>query len=123
MPLRILSERVQDTASQKPDKIYYIYVRIFVKDDTPNAGPAGLDNIECVIYKLDPSFKKNRLRRSEKRDSNFEIKIWTYGWFSISATVIPKSGPPFEIYGYVQFDPTDEERDANGEDQFTFNTI
>jgi hypothetical protein len=119
MNLQIRSERVQGTASQMANGIYYAYVRIFVEDDNPTTEPVSLDNIEYVIYKLHPSFK-NRLRRSEKRESNFEIKIWTYGWFLISATIITKSGPPFEIRGRVQFDPTPEELKANGQKQFSW---
>src|ERR1700730_7422258 len=68
-----------------------IYVRIYVEEDDPNTAPKSLANIQYVLYELHPSFK-NRLRRSESANANFEIKIWTYGWFLISATVIPKSG-------------------------------
>jgi hypothetical protein len=111
--LHIRSQRDKTVQPKKANELFYIYVRIFIEDDNPTAGPAALSNIQCVIYKLHSSFK-DRMRRSESRASNFEIKIWTYGWFKMSATVIPVSGPPFEIYGQVDFPPTPEEKQSNG---------
>ena len=116
---RLRSERIgpsqeQSETSQGQKETYYIYVRIFLEDTSQGA---ELDNIDYVVYKLHPSFK-NPLRRSDDRRSNFEIKIWTYGWFHISATIIPKQGLPMEIKGKVEFTPTPEEIATNGADEF-----
>lgn len=109
--IQISSKRL-GPSSEKLNDICYIYVRIFLE-----AGPATLDNIDYVIYKLHPSFK-DPVRRSDERGTNFEIKIWTYGWFYISATIMTKQGLPIQIQGKVEFPPTANEISANGPEQF-----
>jgi hypothetical protein len=114
---QISSARV-NRPSVLEDGLRYIYVRIFLEGTTDGQDYVGLDDVDYVIYKLHPSFEDSRLQRSGNRSSNFEIKIWTYGWFKTSATVITKDGQAFEIGGKVEFTPTEDEIESNGKAEF-----
>ena len=73
-------------------------VRIFVEADEEEA----LDSIEKVQYELHPTFR-NRTRVSSDRRRKFEVRIWTYGYFDIKATLMFKDAPPRDIDGYVSW--------------------
>jgi len=96
---RIQCERVSGIPPKQfnPGGNKHHYVRIYIEAD-----PANLDKIELVKYTLHPSFKKP-YRLSEDRSSNFDIKIWTYGYFDIKALLIMRDGGTTEISGYVKW--------------------
>jgi len=75
----------------------HFYVRIFLQ-----AGPEDLDGIELVKYTLHPTFV-NPVRVSASRDTNFDIKIWSYGYFDISALLVMRDGSTREVGGYVRW--------------------
>src|SRR5262249_12893169 len=92
----------------KEGKLFYFYVRIFL--ESHGNKPEAMENIDYVIYRLDPTFGDHRLQRSNNRAADFEIKIWTYGWFPVSATVMTRDGQPFEIQGKVEFEVSETEK-------------
>ena len=73
-------------------------VRIYLSSD----GDSDLDLIDSVQYELHPTFK-NRIRVAPNRQSNFEIAIWTWGYFNIKAKLVMKDGPPQFIDGMVRW--------------------
>lgn len=50
-----------------------------------------LDKIERVEYLLDPTFKRPN-RSSSNRGNKFSITFWTWGMFTIRATIYYKGG-------------------------------
>jgi len=77
---------------------YHYYIRIYI-DAEPET---FLDSIELVKYTLHPTFR-NRQRVSENRTSNFDIKIWSYGYFDTKALLLFRDGNTQEISGYVSW--------------------
>jgi hypothetical protein len=75
----------------------FFYVRIYL-DGTPRE----LDAVELVKYTLDPTFFEP-VRVSTSRSTNFEINIWTYGFFATSAYVIMRDGTSTTVPGKVEF--------------------
>lgn len=92
-----LVETVQPKQFSKNGKYHY-YVRIYI-----SAADSALDQIELVKYTLHPTFK-DRVRVSASRQSNFDIRIWTYGYFGITATLFLKDGSNTDISGYVEWE-------------------
>jgi hypothetical protein len=115
----IASERI-DRKSEEAGGLYYAYVRIYLKEVLRRDADITLDDVDYVIYKLDESYGDSRLQQSRSRATNFEIKIWTYGWFYVTATVITKDGRAADLGGKVEYEPTDQEVAANGRKQFTW---
>ena len=62
----------------------------------------SLDSIKSVIYHLHSSFKDPE-RKVIKRERRFELKIRTYGFFSMKATLELKNGSSSVIAGRVQW--------------------
>jgi hypothetical protein len=79
------------------DGQFHYYIRIFIE-----AAPAALDQIEFVKYTLHPTFR-DRNRVSTNRATNFDIKIWTYGYFDVQALIVTKDGQSIPISGFVQW--------------------
>jgi len=102
------------------DDTYYFYVRIFLAETAVGRGDFSLDEVSTVIYELDPSFGDSRFQKSSTRRNDFEILIWTYGWFIIKATVILKNGRAYDLRGKVEFPVSDQEKAKNGREQFTW---
>ena len=75
----------------------HFYIRIFLEAD-----PEELDKIELVKYTLHPTFV-NPVRVSANRDTNFDIKIWSYGYFDTKALLVMRDGNTTEISGYVRW--------------------
>ncbi|MFQ5641490.1 MAG: pYEATS domain-containing protein [bacterium] len=61
-----------------------------------------LDKIESVQYELHPTFR-DRFRTSSNRTRNFEIRIWTYGYFKIKAVMRFKDGSSKTVEGFVKW--------------------
>lgn len=76
---------------------HHYYVRISL-----DAPAAALDEIDLVKYELHSSFK-DRYRVSVDRAKNFEIKLWTYGYFDVKANIILRTGATNAITGYVNW--------------------
>jgi transcription initiation factor IIF auxiliary subunit len=77
---------------------YHFYVRIYI-----DANPEELDNIQLVKYTLHPTFT-DPVRISESRSTNFDIRIWTYGYFDLTALLIKKDGTTEDVPGYVRWE-------------------
>ena len=100
MNINIKSDKVLDKKPKKfrKDGKYFHFVRIYL--DSHNS--QDLDIIEFVEYELHPTFR-NRYRVSEDRSKNFETKLWTYGYFDISAKLILIDGTEETITGKVRW--------------------
>lgn len=109
-----------DRLNQEPklfenSKYYNFYVRIFVDIDpnwTRKNNIYTLDDINFVKYELHPTYKQ-AIRISEDRSKNFEIKVWTYGFYPIRATLFLKLAQTLDIRGEVRFPVSPEERLRN----------
>lgn len=97
--IRIQSELVEGVRPKafEPRGRHHYYLRILIEGE-----PSDLDQIELVKYTLDPTFK-DRYRVSTDRSRNFDVRIWTYGYFPVSATVFLKSGGKQELSGEVKW--------------------
>lgn len=97
-------------------KYLNFYVRIYLALDPTlvfTQSPFySFDDVSLVKYELDPSYYDS-IRSSSERGRDFEIKVWTYGYYPIKATIYFKMGKPVTIYGNVKFEVTDEERKKN----------
>jgi hypothetical protein len=95
-------------------KYLNFFVKIFLEVDESASvkSPYLLEDISFVKYKLDKTYKQ-RVRISENPLNKFEIKVWTYGYYSIQAKVFPKYGASFLIQGFVSFPVSDEEKSVN----------
>ena len=76
---------------------YHYYIRIFIE-----ASQSALDAVEFVKYKLHPTFREC-FRVSFDRARSFELKLWTYGYFDIQASLVMREGHTIEISGYVEW--------------------
>lgn len=77
-------------------KLHY-YVRIYIE-----APATALDSTELVKYELHHTFR-DRYRVSTDRSKNFEIRIWTYGYFDIKASILRRDGQTIKVSGYVEW--------------------
>jgi len=87
--MQIKAERI---SGMKPKRFsaegwLHYNVRIFL--DSTDGPP--LSEVEMVVYILDPSFGDNRYRVSVDRSQRFQIEIWTYDFFDVSARILMKS--------------------------------
>ena len=73
-------------------------VRIYLEADEST----DLEQIEMVRYELYPTFRE-RLRVSNDPTKQFEIRIWTYGYFQILAGLYMQDGARQEIKGMVKW--------------------
>ena len=62
----------------------------------------SLDDIQEVVYQLHKSFKVPE-RKASDRKSRFALKIWSYGFFDITATLTLNSGEKPTIHGRVEW--------------------
>lgn len=111
-------ERDSMVAPRKFEKSKFLnfYVRIFI-DINPALlsnfqNSYTLDDISFVKYELHPSYLEP-IRTSSDNRNNFELKVWTYGFYPIKATIYLKMGSPLLLNGEVKFEVTDEERKIN----------
>jgi transcription initiation factor IIF auxiliary subunit len=104
MALRI--EREVITASDgrvtywkpSPDGREHFHIKLWLE------GPDDeLDEVRLVEYKLHESFHR-QIRKSEKRQERFAIKIWTWGMFKLQATVHFRDGNTKKIPYYLSYE-------------------
>jgi len=62
----------------------------------------SLEDIRSVQYELHPTFRE-RIRFSDDAVNQFELRIWTYGYFTIQATLIKDDGSTEAIKGFVKW--------------------
>ena len=101
----IRSERVKGTSPKKSGKTFLFQVRIFIK----TYDRLDLEDIRYVIYELHPTFP-NPKQISKSIHNNFEIRIWTWGFFDVKAKLVMKGGRIEEIDGYVDYDVSDAKK-------------
>ncbi|MGA1873660.1 MAG: pYEATS domain-containing protein [Thermoplasmatota archaeon] len=98
---RVVSRREPGVASSKfpnSSKTYY-YVRLFIEAPSLH----DLERIKFVIYQLHPTFRQPK-RMSKDRGNNFEIKIWTWGYFEVKVKLYMTDDSVEQIEGYVRYD-------------------
>lgn len=64
--------------------------------------PSELDAVDFVDYELHPTFKDRHLT-GRNRSNNFEVRIWSWGFFNAKAKVVLKNGAPEMIEGMVRW--------------------
>ena len=98
---RIVSERepgIEPQKFQNSTKLYY-YVRLSI--EAPSY--PEMERIKFVIYELHPTFRQPK-RMAKDRIRNFEIKIWTWGYFNLTAKLYMTDNTIQQIDGYVSYD-------------------
>lgn len=100
MPYRIKSQEVsgvEPKVFRKGGRRHH-KVRIHLEA----TGDDSLDRIRSVQYELHPTFRE-RMRVANDVINQFEIMIWTYGYFRIQATLLMKDGTTQVIHGFVKW--------------------
>jgi hypothetical protein len=88
---------VEPKVFRKGGKCHHrVRINIIAKDGD------SLDRIRSVQYELHPSFRQRILIATDVI-YEFEIKIWTYGYFRIQATLLMKDGSSQIISGFVKW--------------------
>ena len=111
-------ERDKNVEPKNFDRSKYLnyYVRIYIDID-PSAlsrlqNAYYFDDISFVKYELHPSYVEP-IRTSSDQRNNFELKVWSYGFYPIKATIYLKTGNSLTIPGEVKFEVSDEEKKRN----------
>ena len=101
MAFRIKSERVRGVEPRtfREGGRRHYNVRIFLDTDNPQ----DLEQVDSVQYELHPTFR-NRHRVSSNRAAQFEILIWSYGFFTAKAKIVKKNGTPEDIDGFIRWE-------------------
>lgn len=113
-PFVVKSKRLKKEAEEDKDtRLLFFYISIYL-DDNGSTGKSYLnyDDIEYVEYVLHPTFP-DRYRVSKDREKKFEIRIWTYGFFSVKAKLFLRAGKILEARGKVEFLVTQDEKNHN----------
>ena len=100
MPYQIKSERVSGVdykIFREGGKRHY-NVRIYLEATWGDS----LDKVRSFTYELHPTFRQ-RIHVSEIVDNQFEIRIWTYGYFNTKATLRMRDDTLQEIQGFVKW--------------------
>ncbi len=95
---------------------YYFPIRLHLQSESSGNNFLKLSDIDFVSYRLDSSFPKP-LRISYNRSNNFEITIWTYGFFILDVVIYAKWGQSFPIKRIpIEWSVTEEEKKMNGKE-------
>jgi hypothetical protein len=99
MDLKIRSERISGVEGKRFREGGKLFrnVRIFLE-----GSDSDLDKIDSVQYELHPTFRE-RYQVSSNRRKNFELRIWTYGYFGIKAKLIMKDNSIQIVQGFVKW--------------------
>lgn len=108
-------ERDRNVEARKFANSKYLnfYIRIYI--DVENSSARNiytLDDVSFVKYELHPSYKEP-VRVASDRQNNFELKVWTYGFYPIKATVYLKYGGSVNVRGNVEFPDSPKEKETN----------
>ena len=98
LPFSIKSERVKNVKPKRSGKNIMFLVRVYIDA----FDKYDLHDVRYVIYELHPSFQKPKVI-SNNLNSNFDIEIWTWGFFDINAQVVMKEGYVQNVSGYVKY--------------------
>ena len=100
MGISIATEVMPKSVPKKfrPNGRKHYNIKIYLKTDDKSE----LLDVSAVQYELHPTFKQ-RTRISENLSSNFEINIWTWGYFELKAKLYFRSGGVKEIAGRVEW--------------------
>ena len=100
MKFRIESELVHSAKPKRFRKGGRLHrkVRIYLTTDDP----ADMKKVRWAQYELHETFR-DRYRISSKATSDFEIHIWTYGFFKVKGTVMLEDGTALEASGFVKW--------------------
>jgi hypothetical protein len=111
-------DRIKDV---KPDrfkngKYLNFFIRIFLDIDEKSGNNReniySINDVSFVRYELDPSYR-DPYRISESPQNNFELRVWTYGFYPFKATVYLKFGATVALNGFVHFDVSEQEKAQN----------
>ena len=93
-------ERVEGVDGKvfKENRRKNFYVRLYIEGQDPSS----LNKIDFVIYELHPTFRKPK-RMAKEKSNNFEIRIWTWGFFPVNAQIFMKNGDIRPVSGYVKY--------------------
>lgn len=111
---RIHSERVKGIEPKKGESsdLLFFYVRIYLEQVKNSSEYFLMEDIELVKYELHPTFV-NRIRIANDLRNNFEIKLWTYGFFDVSCKIFYKGGRTEDLQGLIKWEVTEDERKSN----------
>jgi len=101
-----------DSNYDESTQLYYAKIRIYIEQEKVDSEFINYNDIDVVIYTLHPTFI-DRTRKSEKKENQFEIIIWTYGVFTVKASIITKIGKRFDIEGRLEIPYSDLENKTN----------
>jgi len=121
----IRAERINDVERFEQNGLFYFYIRIFLARVAPKVISSSsasyssedqqldYNDIKYVVYNLDPTFPQP-IRKSDT-GNQFEIKIWTYGFFKVTANIFTNNGAVFTISDVpISFEVSEEEKKKNG---------
>jgi len=108
MNFELRSERVPDVRPKRfGDSWLHYYVRIRLEA----VGERKFEDVDLVVYVLDPSFEDDRYEVSDARRSRFATEIWTYDFFRATAKVLYRDGSYENVEGHVRWDGRVEARE------------
>ncbi len=114
--------KVERDPTVKPEKFrtskylnFYVRIYIDVENSFSSRSSFQLEDISFVKYELHSSYKEP-VRTSSNRQNNFELKVWTYGFYPVKAIIYLRMGTSVTVTGNVQFPVTDEEKRKNKEE-------
>ena len=117
--IKVERERNIEPKKFESSKYLNFYVRMYIDIDTSflrsSQIPYQLDDISFVKYELHKSYREP-IRTSSDMRNNFELRVWTYGFYPVKATIYLKMGSSFSISGNVKFEVTEDEKKRNKEE-------
>jgi len=99
--VKIKSDKILGVNPQsfRKDGRKHSQVRIYLTSEPNNT---DLEKIQSVQYILHPTFK-DRNRFSTDRFRQFEVTIWTYGFFKVEAILTLNNGKQLRLGGFVRW--------------------
>lgn len=100
MPFKIRSNEISGVEPKRfraGGKLHH-RVRIYLEATDDDS----LEEIRSVQYELHPTFRE-RIRFSDDAVNQFELRIWTYGYFPMRATLLKNNGTTEDIKGFVEW--------------------
>lgn len=115
----VVATRIKPGEHTKPendDEYMFFHIRIFLQQGPNESDTLNYADIDKVTYELDPTFRP-RMRVSSDGNKQFEVRIWSYGFFKVNVTIFTRWGQIFEMRSKpISWTVTDEERKWNGDE-------
>ena len=95
----VAAERVgpgKHTIPESDEEYMFFHIRIYLQSSASGSDLLTYSDIDKVTYELHPTFKQ-RLRVSRDNEKQFEVRVWSYGFFKVNARVFTKWGQVFEL--------------------------